>query len=102
MSRERLFNIPATFNVSISNEATMGEFADKFNLDPESSNSLSAYLESPVQSGSTTEPERCFESVFEAGTPGVMTLEQVRQEVDLDLWKMKYGKIICKLEVGVI
>lgn len=101
MSRERLFNLPATSDVSISNQANIGEFVQRFNLDLESSNSLSEYLKSPVQSDTTTEPEISFESVFEAGMPGVMSLDQVQQEVDLGQWKMKYGKIICKLEVGV-
>ncbi|MCJ1426608.1 Arginyl-tRNA--protein transferase 1 [Sticta canariensis] len=98
MSRERLFNLPATSNVSISNQASIGELAQRFNLDLESSNSLSEYLKSPVQSSTTVEPEISFESVFEAGMPGVMTLDQVRQEVDLGQWKMKYGNIHCKLE----
>ena len=101
MSRERLFNLPATSNVSISNQASIGEFAQRFNLDLESSNSLSEYLKSPVQSGTAAEPETSFESVFEAGMPGVMTLDQVRQEIDLGQWKMKYGEIHCKLEVSV-
>lgn len=101
MSRERLLNLSVTSNVSISNQQTVDVFAEKLNLDPESSKSLSKYLESPAQNGSTTELDTSFESVFEAGTPGVMTLDQVRQDVDLDQWKMKYGEIICKLEVGV-
>lgn len=98
MSRERLLNLSVTSNVSISNQQTVDVFAEKLNLDPESSKSLSKYLESPAQNGSTTELDTSFESVFEAGTPGVMTLDQVRQDVDLDQWKMKYGEIICKLE----
>lgn len=102
MSRERRFNLPAASNVFISNEALVDEIVEKFNLDPESSNSLFEYLKSPVQSGSATEPEVTFESVFKAGTPGVMTLEEVRQEVNLDQWKMKYGRTVCKLEVGVL
>lgn len=101
MSCERQFSLPVTSNVSISNQAIIDEFAEKFNLDPESSKSLSEYLKSSSQNRSTTEPEKVFESVFEAGMPGVMTLEQVRQEVDLDQWKMKYGKSICRLEVGL-
>lgn len=101
MSRERLLNLSVTSNVSISNQQTVDGFAGKFNLDPESSKSLSEYLESPAQNGSTTELDTSFKSVFEAGTPGVVTLDQVRQDVDLDQWKMKYGEIICKLEVGV-
>lgn len=99
MSRERLFNLPATSDVFVPNQAIIGELTEKFNLDPESSKALFEYLKPSVQNGSTTEPEASFESVFEAGTPGVMTLEQVRQEVDLDQWKMKYGTTIYKLEV---
>lgn len=101
MSRERLFNLPATFDVSMSNQVNIGEFVQRFNLDLESSNTLSEYLKSPVQSGTTAEPEMSFESVFEAGMPGVMTLDQVRQEVDLGQWKMSFGNIRCKLEVRV-
>ncbi|MCJ1469845.1 hypothetical protein MMC07_008488 [Pseudocyphellaria aurata] len=102
MSRERRFNLPAASNVSMSNQALIDEIAEKFKLDPESSNSLAEYLKSPVLSGSATEPEVTFESVFEACTPGVLTLEQVRQEVNLDQWKMKYGNTICKLEVSAL
>lgn len=100
MSRERLLNLSATSNDSVSNQAAVREFAEKVNLDLEGFKSLSEYLKSPAQNRYMAKLET-LKSVFEAGMPGVMTLEQVQQEVNLDQWNMKYGKTICKLEVSV-
>ena len=38
-------------------------------------------------------------TVFEAGMPGALTLEEVREKIDLDHWKVMIGDRIVELEV---
>ena len=38
-------------------------------------------------------------SVFEAGTPGAMTLREVESSIDLGLWNLAIGNNVVKLEV---
>ena len=41
-----------------------------------------------------------FASAFEAGTPGVLSLMEVQDQVELDRWKLRIGGAMMRLEVS--
>ena len=43
------------------------------------------------------QPEHCT-NVFQAGTPGTMSLEAVQNQINLSKWKLKLGSRLVKLE----
>ena len=39
-------------------------------------------------------------SVFEAGTPGALALDEVESEINLEEWKLQFGSNVVKLQVS--
>ena len=60
---------------------------------------LSDYLHGPSQVSGHDDQEGSS-SIFGANMPGVMTLEQVENEIVLDEWKIKIGNRITTLGVS--
>lgn len=101
MSRERKYDIPivpppdflkSTFAPSSNHEQDENSRSKTYK-------SLSKYLTAPSQTNGGHETRHS--SVFEAETPGTMTLEDVDQQIDLGKWELKLGDMIVTLEVSI-
>ena len=105
MSRERRLNIPPTVLPKLSNSEHLGhEGADP--LHPPSSSQSSHDLESSLLLSDYIEaqdPQLHVDasSIFEAKTPGAMTLEEVASEIELGRWRLQVSRLgrIVRLEV---
>ena len=101
MSRERQFNLPAISNTFFQSDiATSFDFSKELDFGCTAFTRLAEYVGASGESEESPELDESFDSVFEAGTPGVMTLKQVQEEVDLDTWGLKLGEIIIALQVS--
>lgn len=99
MTRERQFSLPAIANSFLqSDRVTSFDFSHELELGLDTFRWLTEYV-GVSTSGESTNLES-FSSVFEAGTPGVMTMEEVEEEIDLDSWGLKLGDRIVALEVS--
>ena len=105
MSRERRLNIqPTALPMPTDPEGSEFEQVDFYGRphspevshDLESSSSLPDYIVAQ-------DPERHNDasSIFEANTPGAMTLEEIVREIELGKWKLKLPRVgrIVTLEV---
>lgn len=102
MSLERILQIPA-------NPESLSEFLQQ---NSQASSSLEKqlmmgnvkydrafdYVKTPIQRthSATSEPAG---TVFSAGTPGAMSLDEVESEINLGLWKLRLGEALIHLEV---
>ena len=101
MSRERKYNIPVVLSPTfLESEFMSGLNSEKnANFSSETIESLREYL--AVQDPHhIARPEKQHDSVFEAGTPGIMSLADVDSKIDLGEWKIKLRDIIVTLKVS--
>lgn len=99
MANERQFNLPVVSNTFLqSDRVTSSDFSQELELGFDTFEWLFEYVQ--VSTPETTESGQTFSSVFEAGTPGVMTLEDVEEDIDLGSWRLKLGDTIVALEVS--
>lgn len=102
MSRERHYNISLQSPDFLQSSNTSAfDFTQEVDLGLQEFASLLDYITKPG-SKETVDFEKEHSSAFEARTPGVMTLEHVRREINLDEWKLKLGDITVKFEVRPI
>jgi hypothetical protein len=97
MSRERRLNIQPTALPTITDpelpDIEQFDFYERLsdldpNRDPESSLSLPDYI-----SAQNSNTHNDASSIFEAKTPGAMTLEEVASEIELGRWRLKLQRM---------
>ena len=101
MSRERKYDIP----IVPPPDFLKLTFAPGLNYDHDEDSrsktyeSLYEYLMAPSQNNRGHQMRHS--SVFEAETPGTMSLEDVDKQIDLGQWELKLGDMIVTLEVSI-
>ena len=80
-----------------SDLATASNFQSELNMGPNKFKLALEYINGP-------DPERNSKAkdatnVFDAGTPGTLSLEELEETVDLGQWRLKLGQSLVKLEV---
>lgn len=99
MSIERQYNLPVEPSAFLQSDSrTSSDFGRELAMGPEAFGFLLGYLTRPDDA---REPAKSFSSAFEAGTPGVMRLEEVEQEVNLGRWQLRLRGMVVFLEVRI-
>jgi hypothetical protein len=97
MSIEHQYNLPADGTVFLQSESSTGsDFSQEVAMGLKTFTFLYDYVTLPCQ---MLEPYQPWPSAFQAGTPGVMRLEDVEQAVDLGRWKLKLRGMVIFLQV---
>lgn len=97
MSIERQYNLPVDPGMFLQSDSrTSSNFGRELAMSPETFEFLLDYV--THQDDARASAEACS-SAFEAGMPGVMRLEEVEEEVDLDRWKLKLRGVVVSLQV---
>lgn len=66
-------------------------------MGPEILKTALEYVHGP-EANDQNQPQRAT-TVFEARMPGAMTLEEVKDQINLDRWQLKLGSRLVNLEV---
>lgn len=99
MSIERQYNLPVDQSAFLQSDSrTSSDFGRELSIGAEAFEFLLSYLTHPDEA---REPTESFSSAFEAGTPGVMPLEEIEQEVDLGRWQLSLRGMVVFLEVRI-
>lgn len=101
MSRERKYNIPIVLSPTLLESEFMSDLNSEKDayFSSETIESLREYL--AIQGPhDIARPETEYNSVFEAGTPGIMSLADIDREIDLGGWEIKLKDMIVILEVS--
>ena len=99
MSIERQYNLPVDPSAFLQSDSrTSSDFGRELAMGAEAFEFLLGYLTHP---NDAREPAESFSSAFEAGTPGIMLLEEVEQEVDLGRWQLRLRGMEVFLEVRI-
>lgn len=88
-------NTPMTFLQS--DRATTSKFDEELNMGPSQFKLALTYINGQDQDQDSEGKE--VTDVFHANTPGVLSLEELEEKIDLDQWKIKLGQRLVKLEV---
>lgn len=98
MSRERKYDIPVDAKDFLTCDGTAeSELRQKLKISPDDFKALSDYL----RVSHHDELNQSNRSVFEAGTPGVITLPDLARMVDLNAWGVRLGRMTVTLEVRI-
>ncbi|KAL6717494.1 Arginyl-tRNA--protein transferase 1 [Lecanora helva] len=98
MSLERAWALsPATnSNSGQSNSAGSSDYQTELHVDPESIISVTDYVRGPEED--LEERSRRYTTVFQAGTPGALSLQELQDKIDLGKWNLKIGNRMVRLE----
>lgn len=98
MSLEIKHNLPVDPAVFLQSDSrTSSNFSQELALGSKAFVSLFNYVTPPDH---TRKPAKPWSSAFEAGTLGVMPLEDVEHEVDLGRWRLKLRGRVIRLQVS--
>ena len=102
MAYERKYNLPAlpseSFQSGIVDAPTHTGQQSSMNIAQKDLDNLIGYIN--ASSAPEANPRRPYRSVFEANTPGVMSVEEVERDIDLGSWKLKFGDELVMLRVS--
>lgn len=103
ISIERAIGVPATSLSTFlqSDCATASDFQRELDMGLTDFNFVSEYVNGLDQE-QAAQRHLDAENVFQAGTPGVMSLRELEQNVDLGQWKLKLGQRLVSLEVSAV
>ena len=79
-----------------SEQATTSNFQKELDMGPSQFKLALGYIGQDQEQGSESKDAS---DVFQAGTPGVMSLEELEEKVDLGQWGLKLGQRLVKMEV---
>lgn len=102
MSLERAWANSPTNPMSFlqSDSAVGADFQKELTMSPENFKSALEYFYGPEED--IEEQSMRYATVFQAKTPGAMSLEDVENQIDLGQWKLKLGDRFVVLEVKAI
>ncbi len=105
MSHERRLQIPAVSVSSLLQSASMttADFTEETRLGLEAFKAAFQYVNGPENEAASLKAAENYRSAFDAGMPGLLTLNELAAKVDLlGQWKLKLGDITASLEVNFI
>ena len=85
----RFLQSTSTLSANFEEELTLGSESFRFALE---------YIYGPEES--LEEQSRNCATVFQAGTPGTMSVEEVQDQIDLDRWGVRLGNTRLRLQVN--
>lgn len=99
MSLERAWAIPRTDLDTFlhSDSLVRSHFHEELSIGPEILKTALEYVHGP-EANDQNQAQRAT-TVFEARMPGAMTLEEVKDQINLDRWQLKLGSRLVNLEV---
>ena len=80
-----------------SDHATASNFQRELNMGPQKFKLALGYINGPDPEQNSRAKDET--NVFNAGTPGTLSLEELEETVDLGQWRLKLGQSLVKLEV---
>ena len=86
-------------SMSIERYLQTPEFQQKLDVNLVKYETALEYINATDESDNP-DTHRSAKTVFEAHMPGAMTLDEVREQIDLDHWKVKIGERVFELEVS--
>ena len=97
MAVEQALEVPPSSLTTFlqSDLATASNFQSELNMGPKKFKLALEYINGP-------DPEqnpKDATNVFQASTPGTLSLEELEEAVDLGQWRLKLGQSLVKLEV---
>ena len=98
MAVEQALEVPLSSLTTFlqSDLATASNFQTELNMGPKKFKLALGYIGPDPERNPTAKDAT---NVFQAGTPGTLSLEELEEIVDLGQWRLKLGRSIVKLEV---
>ena len=99
MAVEQALEVPLSSLTTFlqSDLATASNFQTELNMGPKKFKLALAYINGPDPERNPTAKDAT--NVFQAGTPGTLSLEKLEETIDLGQWRLKLGQSLVKLEV---